>query len=58
MQYKFEWDHGKANANKRKHKIGFQRAATVFRDPYIISIFDDEHSNTEDRWLTLGTDEK
>ncbi|MBF0230393.1 MAG: BrnT family toxin [Desulfamplus sp.] len=39
------------------HKISFQRAATVFRDPYMVSIFDDEHSETEDRWITLGTDE-
>ena len=57
MKYKFEWDQTKAKSNKRKHKISFQRATTVFRDPYMISIFDDEHSETEDRWITLGTDE-
>jgi uncharacterized DUF497 family protein len=57
LRYNFEWDPKKAKGNKRKHKIGFQRAATVFRDPYMVSIFDDEHSGTEDRWLTLGTDE-
>ncbi|QTA84980.1 Putative toxin-antitoxin system, toxin component, type II BrnT [Desulfonema magnum] len=57
MKYHFEWDKNKAKGNKRKHKIGFQRAVTVFRDHYMISIFDDEHSETEDRWITLGTDE-
>ncbi len=57
MKYKFEWDRNKAKGNKRKHKISFQRASTVFRDLNMVSVFDDEHSKTEDRWLTLGTDE-
>jgi uncharacterized DUF497 family protein len=57
LKYKFEWDQKKAEANKRKHKISFQRAAAVFRDPYMISVFDDEHSKAEDRWLTMGMDE-
>jgi len=41
----------------RKHKISFQRAATVFRDPRAISIFDEEHSEEEDRWVTMGSDD-
>ena len=57
MKYHFEWNHNKAIKNKQKHKISFQRATTVFRDPNMISIFDDEHSETEDRWITLGIDE-
>ena len=57
MKYKFNWDQKKGEENKRKHKISFQRAATVFRDPCMISIFDEKHSENEDRWLTLGTDE-
>jgi len=27
---------------------------TVFRDPKAASLYDDEHSKTEDRWVTLG----
>jgi len=49
LRYYFEWDPSKANENLRKHKISFERAATVFLDAYTISIFDKEHSQDEDR---------
>jgi len=58
MRYDFEWDIKKARANVRKHKISFERAATIFRDPELLSIPDDEHSETEERWITIGMDEK
>ncbi len=56
MRYNFEWDPTKVKQNIRKHKVSFQRAATIFRDPHAISIFDDEHSREEDRWITIGLD--
>ena len=56
MRYNFEWDPTKVKQNIRKHKVSFQRAATLFRDPRAISIFDDEHSQEEDRWITIGVD--
>jgi uncharacterized protein len=37
--------------------VSFQRAATVFRDPYALSIFDNDHSQEQDRWITLGRDD-
>ena len=39
------------------HKVSFQRAGMIFRDQHTISIFDDEHSQKEDRWITLGIDD-
>lgn len=54
MQYNFEWDPKKAKTNRIKHKVRFEHAATVFKDPNAISIFDKEHSGDEDRWITLG----
>ena len=54
MQYDFEWDPNKARANERKHGVTFQQAATVFHDPRALSIYDEEHSGGEDRWITLG----
>ena len=54
MKYNFEWDPKKAKTNKKKHKISFEQASTVFKDPKAISIFDEEHSEYEDRWITLG----
>jgi len=56
VRYYFEWDASKANQNILEHKVRFQRAAEVFKDPHAISIFDDEHSQDEDRWITMGKD--
>ena len=57
MRYDFEWDPKKAESNLRKHKVGFERAATIFRDPNLLSIPDEEHSESEERWITMGLDE-
>ena len=54
MRYIFEWDPEKAKENLRKHRISFEQAATTFRDPHALSIFDIEHSRDEDCWITLG----
>ena len=56
MRYNFDWDPVKENQNIRKHKVAFRRAATVFRDPNQLSIYDEEHSEDEDRWITVGID--
>ena len=44
VQYNFEWDPNKARENIRRHKVSFEQAAHIFRDPLAISIFDEEHS--------------
>lgn len=54
MQYHFEWDPAKARSNLRKHGVSFEQAATVFRDPRALSLYDRQHSATEERWMTLG----
>ncbi len=54
VQYNFEWDPVKARQNFRKHKISFERAAEIFSDPFAISIYDEEHSLEEDRWISIG----
>lgn len=56
FHYQFEWDPAKARQNSRRHRITFERAATVFLDPNALSVFDQEHSREEDRWVTLGLD--
>ncbi len=56
MHYSFEWDPSKAKENVLKHKISFERAATIFLDAHAISIFGVEHSHDEDRWITMGID--
>ena len=56
MEYTFNWDPKKAAVNFRKHGVSFERTATVFRDPRAISIPDEEHSEDEERWVTMGLD--
>jgi uncharacterized DUF497 family protein len=51
--YEFEWDPVKAQANVSKHGLDFERAATVFLNPLAVTIPDEEHSETEVRWITL-----
>jgi uncharacterized DUF497 family protein len=54
FSYHFEWDTAKAISNLKKHGISFESATSVFNDPFMLSIIDEEHSEAEDRWLTLG----
>jgi len=56
FQYEFEWDPVKDRQNLRKHRVAFERAATIFVDPDALSEFDEEESGDEDRWTTLGLD--
>jgi uncharacterized protein len=49
LHYNFDWDPAKEKNNRRKHKISFRRAATVFRDPNQLSVFDEEHSEVDER---------
>ena len=56
MEYNFDWDPNKERANRQKHKVGFRQAASVFRDPNQVTIYDEDHSDAEERWLTIGLD--
>ena len=58
VNYNFEWNPIKARENRNKHGVNFDEAATIFRDSKALSIFDPDHSETEDRWITMGISEK
>lgn len=51
----FEWDESKNDINKKKYHISFEEARTVFYDDNALLIDDPEHSETEDRFIILGT---
>jgi len=53
-QFQFEWDEPKATANLRKHGIFFELASTIFGDPRILTLADTEHSESEERWFSIG----
>jgi uncharacterized protein len=50
----FEWDEAKAEANERKHGVSFAEAVTVLADPLSLTGYDPDHSEDEDRYITIG----
>jgi uncharacterized DUF497 family protein len=50
----FEWDPEKAVRNLTKHGVTFHEAATVFGDARALTFSDPDHSEDEDRFLTIG----
>lgn len=57
MRYNFDWNPTKEKQNIRKHKVNFRVASTVFRDSCQLTLYDEEHSEQEDRWITIALDE-
>ena len=51
----FEWDSRKNSSNLKKHGVSFEEAKTVFTDEYARLIADPDNSETEDRFILLGT---
>ena len=51
----FEWDSEKEKANIRKHGIDFSMAARVFSDENRLELYDEAHSENEERYITIGT---
>ena len=54
MEIIFEWDTNKAQSNLRKHKVAFEEAQTVFADPFLVTFPDEFHSESEDRFISIG----
>ena len=50
----FAWSTRKAAANKRKHRVSFDEAQTVFYDEEALLLEDPDHWEDEDRFLLLG----
>ena len=48
----------RARENRKKHGVEFEEVATIFRDSKALSMFDPDHTETEDRWITMGISEK
>lgn len=55
-ELEFAWDPAKAASNLAKHRVAFAQAATVFLDALALTVFDEAHSEFEERWFTLGID--
>ena len=55
---KFEWDGAKDRANQRKHGVSFDQAKELFSSKDYLEIFDEAHSDTEDRFIAVGLTER
>ena len=54
MGFFFAWDPNKAHANLRNHGVTFEEASTVFGDTLSLTIYDEEHSDAEERLIIIG----
>jgi uncharacterized DUF497 family protein len=50
----FEWDPNKAKENLTKHGVSFDEAVTAFYDPLSATFDDPDHSENEQRYITIG----
>jgi uncharacterized DUF497 family protein len=50
----FEWGHGKARANLKKHRVAFAMAREVFDDELSSTVDDPDSSDVEPRYLIFG----
>ena len=50
----FEWDPAKAAENLKKHGVDFSEGMTIFNDPLELTISDPDHSEDEQRFLSIG----
>lgn len=55
---KFEWDPEKNVVNINKHGIDFEEAETVFEDERAVTMYDENHSEYEDRFKIIGISRK
>jgi len=58
MSHHFEWNLEKSKKNIRKHEVDFEEASSVFDDPMFITVIDEEHSEDEERYITIGFSNK
>ncbi len=54
MKLNFEWNEEKARANLKKHRVSFDETISVFDDPRLITFLDLFHSESEERYLSIG----
>ena len=54
MSFEFEWDEANKHKSLLKHGITNQEAETAFADPQKIILYDEKHSDMEDRYICIG----
>ena len=54
MSLEIQWDPRNNTSNKSKHGVSFEEASTVLYDENAVEFYDEDGSETEDRFLLLG----
>ena len=54
MEVIFEWNARKARTNESKHGITFEEAKSLFADPFLVTFPDEDHSDVEERYISIG----
>ena len=54
MQLLFEWDETKDRKNRKRHRVSFEEAKTVFNDPLSVTYLDEKHLEIEERFFIIG----
>ena len=54
----YEWNLIKERLNIAKHGVDFEEAKSVFADEFALVLFDEDHSNDEERFLILDMSQK
>lgn len=53
---RYTWDNAKAESNRSKHGVSFERLESMFANALIFEDLD--HSEEEDRYIAIGFDDK
>ena len=51
---RFSWDEDKNASNQKNHGVSFDQASELFLSDEYLEIFDQDHSDEEDRFIALG----
>ena len=54
----YEWDPAKAASNLRRHGVSFAEATSIFLDQAALTFKDPDHSDEEEREITIGVSAK
>ena len=55
VYFGYIWDEDKEKLNIQKHGVSFKTAIYIFRDPYLYEIYDETHSESEERFVYIGS---
>ena len=53
----YEWDTTKNLKNIEKHKVSFEQAVSALEDPHRLFLYDEAHSQNDDRYIVIGNAE-